>query len=680
MADSISNHTDFQDAKPARAEVCATLLEMARPELYERNPFRMLGLSVLASPRDVAKRVDELKLAEEFGAGAPEWSFGPTQALTVEQIRTAAQELKEPVARFVQEFFWFWPENFPEDSTGDVALAHLERGETVHVVEYWQGAAMQGHLVGLHNMAVFYHRSALELELQAAPPEEELIQIWFKALRFWEKIAGVEAFWTCLRTRVKKLADARLTDEFVTQMRATLPEALAKICAGLAIAHGRQGWANRASLHAALVTHIHGDTTGARRALEEYAAPTARRIEARCVEADKRLASDLAAGLDEAVALLGHCDEDLRLIELLCGRTSDYYVEVSHGLVDTALDSVVRYQRETQDDFGCLPVLLRLLDMEASPELKARVTQTFDAVYKNSLSGGSRPPIDLRDPEVEGSLKNARAFQLIVDEILPGLERLGLGEVSKQAYAARAALLLKDLAVEAGLERDDMELALRAFAAALSLPVNDELRESIESDQEHVQRDYAERKEKELQVESEGSRLIVNRHGICLNDRWVTPSDIAGLRHGALNAAESGEASYVIAWRSSAGEAFELNRTNLLPDSSYVEEHYTRIVDSIYFFIVPGLIERLAGEIRAGQEAFLGMTRLRPDGVMLPGLTSHFWQKEEPVSYARLETSIDGGRLIVSSQDNPRQAEAFDVASVWNAAVFSYVVEALVRE
>jgi hypothetical protein len=478
---------------------------------------------------------------------------------------------------------------------------------------------------------------------------------------------------------VKKLADARLTYEFVDQMRATLPEALAKICAGLALGHGRQGWSNRASLHAALVTHIHGDTTGARRALEEHATPTARRIEARSGETDKRIAHEPAAGLAEAVALLRHCDEDLRLIELLCGRTADYYVEVSHGLVDTALDCVVGYQRETHDNFGCLSVLLRLLDMEASPELKGRVTQTFGAVYENALSG-TRPPFHAYDSGSAAAADGARAFQLILDEILPGLERLGLGDASKQAYAARAALLLKDLAIEAGLEREDLELAMRAFEAALSLPVGDKLRESIESDRAHLQRDYAERKEKELQVESEGSRLIVNRYGICLNDRWIAPKEFSGLRHGVLLAPESGEASYVIAWRSAVGEEFELNKTNLLPASSYVEEHYRRMLASIYFFIVPSLVERLVVEIRVGQEVLLGTTRLRPAGVMLPGLSARFWRKDEPISYARLETSVEGGRLIVSSKDNPRQAEAYDVASVWNAAVFGYVVEALARE
>jgi len=676
LAEDRSNLSDPPAATSAPATTCAVLLEMAKPDLYASNPFRVLGLPVLAGARELAKRVDELKLAAEFGAGAPEWSFAPAQALTKDQIRASAQELKEPALRLVQEFFWFWPENFPDDDTGDAATGHLERGETEAAVEFWQGAAMQGNLAALHNLAVYYHWQALDLELQETPSEEALIQIWFKALRFWEKIGGDDAVWLLVRRRVKKMADARVTDEFVTQLRKTLPEALAKVCAVLALDHGVHGRTNRASLHAALVTHIHGDTAGARRALEEYAAPIARRIEACSDEAEKRIAAGPAARLTEAAALLRQCDQDLRLIELLCGRTADYYVEISHELVDVALDGVVGYQRETRDDFGCLPLLLRLLDMEASPELKGRVTQTFDAVYQNALSGGSRPPIELPASETG----HARAFQLIVDEILPGLERLGLNGPSKQQYTARAALLLKRLAVEAGQERDDQDLALRAFDAALSLPLSDELRESLESDRAHLHRDYETRKEKELQVEGQGARLIVNQRGVCLNDRWVAPQEFAGLRHGVLIAPESGEASYVIAWRTTAGEEFELNGTNLLPSSSYVEDHYKRILDSVYYFVVPSLIDRLADDVRAGREVFLGTTRLGADGVVLPGLHARFWRKDVPVSYARLETSIEGGRLIVSSKDSPRQAEAYDVASVWNAAVFGHVVEALTRE
>ena len=90
--------------------LCATLLEIATPELYRENPFRKTGLSVLAGAREVARRIDKLKLSAELGTGMDHWSFAPEKSLTVDQIREVAQVLKEPAARLVHELFWFWPE------------------------------------------------------------------------------------------------------------------------------------------------------------------------------------------------------------------------------------------------------------------------------------------------------------------------------------------------------------------------------------------------------------------------------------------------------------------------------------------------------------------------------------------------------------------------------------------
>lgn len=658
-------------------------------DFYRENPFRQLGLNVLASTRDVAKRIDELKLAAEFGIAQPDWSFGPEQALTGERIRRSAQSLKEPAVRLVWELFWFWPENYPEDDVEDPALAHLARGETAQAVEIWQSEAMHGHVAALHNLAVCYHVEALDLERQEEPPNDELVGLWFKALRYWEKVSGDEGFWVRLRSRVKRLGDARVTEDYVASLRRTLPGALARICASLALDHAQKGRAHRASLHAALVTHIHGDAAGARRALEEHCAPIARRIDVRVAEAKARLAqSGVSPALDEAWALLRNSSEDLRLIELLCGRTADYFVEVSHGLVGVALDAVVAYQRETKDDFRCLPALVHLQGMEALPELRDRVHQTFQTVYDNALVRETRPPFEPAGDADGGAgsgepaaSDDRRAFQLISEHLVPCAEVAELGATANQAYAARVARMLADLAFEAGMERDDIELAGQAFDAALALPVGEELAASLASERAQLERDFETRKEKELQVEAEGVRLIVNRHGICLNDQWVTPSEVAGLRHGMLAPGEEGgDGTYAIAWRSYAGEEFELNASNLLPPSAYVEEHYMRILDSIYHFVVPGLVDRIAADIREGREVLLGNTPLRLEGMYLAGGTSRFWKKDEPVSYPKLQTEIEGGLLIVSSRDNPRQSETHDVTLVWNAVIFGYVLEALTRD
>ena len=130
--------------------------------------------------------------------------------------------------------------------------------------------------------------------------EQDLAQLWLQAIRSWDRIRSEDAIWIRLRARVTGLADARLPVEFVGQMRATMSDALGKICASLALSHGEQGRGNRGTLHAALVIHIQADDTDARRALETRAAPIARRIDARVTEAEEPRGAGGANGLAEA--------------------------------------------------------------------------------------------------------------------------------------------------------------------------------------------------------------------------------------------------------------------------------------------------------------------------------------------------------------------------------------------
>ena len=206
------------DVLRLRASSCAVLLDIATPQLYRENPFRKVGLPVLAGPRDVAKRIDQLKLSAELDTGALAWSFAPEIPLTVDQIREVAQALKEPAGRLVHELFWFWPEHYPDDTSTDAAINHLAQGETALAVECWEAAAISGQPAAVHNLAVHYHQQVLELESRTSADEQELIQLWFKALRYWDRIAGSEGVWTRLQARVDRMADARLTGELVKRL------------------------------------------------------------------------------------------------------------------------------------------------------------------------------------------------------------------------------------------------------------------------------------------------------------------------------------------------------------------------------------------------------------------------------------------------------------------------------
>jgi hypothetical protein len=666
------------DALRLRASSCDVLLDIATPQLYRDNPFRKIGLPVLAGPRDVAKRIDELKLSAELETGEHSWSFAPETPLTVDQIREVAQRLKDPAGRLVNELFWFWPEHYPDDTPADPAIDHLAGGETALAIKRWEDAALSNQPAAVHNLAVLYHQQALELESQAEPNIQELTELWFKALRYWDLISGGEAVWTLLRARVSRMADARLTNELIKQIHGDLSHALAKICAALALNHGEQGRADRAALHAALVIHINGNNLSSQRVLETCATPIARRIDDRVREATNRVKPQAASGLTEAISLIRNNDEDLRLIEVLCGRTAEFSREVSQGVADAVLGCVVAYQRQTADDSGCLPALLYLLGMETTPELKRRLTDTFDVIYRNALSG-EHHTVEEGRPAPDKPSYFERSYRLLTAKVIPGIRKIGLGRVARQECDARIARMLQQLAIKACNEASNIALATTAFDTALRLPCTPEVHADLEKARGQLLQGSNAREETGLQLEVGGNRLVINSRGVCLNGTWTTPAEIAGLRHGLETRAEreATVTTYVLAWRKISGEIFVLNSTNLFPPGGAAAQNFVRVLEGFNSFMVPGLVNRLVQAIEAGEEVFLGETPLKPEGMML-GSPADAWRRDELVLYTVLETKIEGGQLTLSSKNNPWRWETHDITQTWNAAVITPLIKALV--
>lgn len=660
------------------------MLEASTPRLYEDNPFRKTGLSVVAGAREVAKRLDQLKLAAELDTATERWAFAPDKPLNADQLREVAQVLQDPTVRLVDELFWFWPEKYPEETPDDPAIVALGRGEIARAVEIWEDLAYENQPVALHNLSVYYHLRALEIEREAAPDEQDLAQLWLQAIRFWDRIRCDDAIWTRLRTRVTGLADARLPVEVVGQLRATVSDALAKICATLALSHGEQGRANRGALHAALVIHIHGDNSGAMQALETRATPIARRIDARVSETKNRAPDGAVNGLAEAITLIRTNDEDLRLIEILCGRAAEYYREISHSVADTTLNCLVAYQRKTGDDRGCLPVLTYLQGMEATPEFKLRLAETYRIVHANALSGEHHDVPEKRVGPSEEEPKMSdfdKEYRLIVNEVIPGLARLELGEAGREVYSGRVGGMLRNIAVAAYHESDNLNLAMNAFAAAFSLPCGKEARADLERERAQMQREIETRKEKELRMETETGTLLINRQGVSLDGRWTAAADLVGLRHGVRSriVGETTVASYVIAWRTSAGQEFELNDRKLLAPSERTGQDYARILDTFYYFFVPGMIDRLVAAIRRGDEVLLGETPIKRHGMLLAS-AARYGARDELVSYTALETTIESGQLMLASKLNPWLSDAYVIADTWNAVIFRQIIEAVLRE
>lgn len=220
-------------------DVCKALT----PDLYRTNLFRILGLPVSAASRDVqrreARRALEAKLGlptSKEGGGILALSPSPTQ----DEVRAALARLHTPLERFLAEFFWFWP----LDDGPDPALQAIEEGRLSDAAALWsrETAPPDRHAVAQHNLAVFFHLSALDREhalaegIADADPPADLDGLWQRALAHWAVTHADPEYWEIVSRRAVALNDAKVSPRLVSELRESLPTGLLHIQARLAFA------------------------------------------------------------------------------------------------------------------------------------------------------------------------------------------------------------------------------------------------------------------------------------------------------------------------------------------------------------------------------------------------------------------------------------------------------------
>ncbi len=225
------------------------LLEAARPDLYRVNAFRIAGLPVDATARDISRQAEKLKVMEKLGGTRQ--ANGPLPldpAPDSDAMREAMQRLHDPERRLVDEFFWFWPHQLGQ-SKSDEALAALGRGDVKGAAEIWakQENYHSDSNISMHNLAVLSHTAALDLEHVALTKpllddqKKQRDSYWLQAFRRWKILLQYEGFWSRLTARIRELDDPRLTTGTARRMRVSLPLALLSINAQLAVRAAERG-------------------------------------------------------------------------------------------------------------------------------------------------------------------------------------------------------------------------------------------------------------------------------------------------------------------------------------------------------------------------------------------------------------------------------------------------------
>ena len=387
---------------------CKPLLDVATKNLFRKNAFRITGLQVDATLRDIAKHAEELKVLAELGHNPqPTASFSLHPTPAVEDIRDAIQRLKDPEKRLIDEFFWFWPQNFGE-SHSDPTIQALQKGDLATAIDICMSKRKDSTegVVATHNLALVVHLKALDWENYWLRHEVDPVrrakvtEYWKAAFYRWDQILTNEQLWENMFTRVRQLNEPNLTTSFVRRMRATVPAALVKINAELALAFAELNKLDVARLHIVLMHGTRENIAHVEEMSERVLTPARKRLREQVRSAKERADKDTSDGISVGRSLLEHARDTLALFDL--------FVSTNRHLRDDAFDEVaetcnrlqVIYHKATNDNEACLEFLRMVLPFAASIDLRQQIeknietlAQNIAAVRKDKVLYGSLRPI-----------------------------------------------------------------------------------------------------------------------------------------------------------------------------------------------------------------------------------------------------------------------------------------------
>lgn len=668
----------------------STVLAVCTPYLYRNNSFRITGLAVDASTRDVKRRLEELKASEKLGGGDEEHkhAFGLKPPPSGDSIREAAQRLQDPERRFVEEFFWFWPMSWGKSST-DVALTALKAGDKNAAAGLWSRDAA-GSLVAKHNLAVLYQLIALDSELVAkrrdlSPVELSAIKkYWLNCFKWWDEILDNDDFWAMVRDRIRAIDDPRLTTGYGRRMRAVLPEAFDKINASLAIEFAESGKRALAELHIEYMKASNPGKDDVEKSLALVSSPLVTRLRHAVENAIKQAEASPRDGLTQAASLEEQAKGPLDVLQLFLGSSHPELSHVRDLVAEGLLECLFPYYKHSTDWDAGVPMVQRALAMADSDEAKVRLKKNLKAVQDNAARQRHVKPIEAKIAsldKLDGPAKKVQAFQ---KDIVPAVGRAksALGEDSGVYHECcdAVAALLRGLSVDTFNKEDNLEEAVRLNELAIEYAVDADLLGKLFEDQETLQDLEGKANEGNLHLKIRNDEIRIDRKEVRYNAQTFAVSRIRAVKFGIFAQYTNGvktSSSYLIDL-SDGNQVINIECNRLLRNEQQAEADFRSIIDSLIHHVAGPLVGKLSSEIRAGKELAMGDIKVIKSGVIIP-TGSLWWKKDEAVPWKDLEFNTANGQVTVWSGKNRSVSATLSLRDTWNAVFFEYIAKAVIR-
>lgn len=485
---------------------CQPLLAASHLNLYRENTFRITGLPVDATEREMRRQASALKHLEEFGAAedAVTHAYALRPSPTADQIRAAMQRLKDPELRLIDEFFWFWPKEFGKGSE-DPALQALQRGDASAAYEMWKsdlGESDHG-AVAAHNLAVAHHLQALDmtlsdLETRVDESQERLIRgHWKDAFIYWERIAVDDRIWSALKRRINGLGEARLTTGFARRMENTLPVALDKINAEAAVRLSEAGRMDAARWHVDFMRDTHAGFDDVDKTAALVLAPARKRVEQLVKLARETTTANPRQGLDVSANVVRQCEPLHKLFGLFFEDESHHRAELFDEVASAINTCLVAYNKRTNDFKSSNPVMRQALGFATSIHLRELLQKNL-SIGEGNVNSSVLEPVYRELKQIQDSKsKAALRFAKIKTVILPALadlsEKEGANSAVLHELCESCSIVVRGIAVDAHNNDEDQETAWKAIQIAEKLARSPDQQHRVQEDRKAIEPSLAEK-------------------------------------------------------------------------------------------------------------------------------------------------------------------------------------------
>ena len=498
-----------QSTRHHGAADCKPLIAAATRNLFRKNVFRITGLSIDATISEATRHADKLKMMVELNQhqNTHRSAFPLDPPPSIDDIREALQKFKDPENRLIDEFFWFWPEEFG-DGKSDPAIQALAKGDSNAAFAIWEkkANASSNGIVAKHNLAIGFHLLSIEmaeLTIGRVSTEEYLdktTEYLKSSVRKWGRIVEEETLWEKVADRIRQLNEPSLSTGFARRMRGSLSEALGKIDADLILAWIESGKSKQAKELVQYIREKSQRALGFNRASERVLLPLKNRLKERIRQALEQAEKSPAGAKDAALDLIKQSRQTLDIFDVFFDKQNDYRNDVFDEFVSACNRIQIIYHRETTNDAGCLEILKVILPLVTSAELKQIIEKDIN---ETCVRLGHKELESIYDllKLIQTSLENpAKRLSWFKRDAVDAVNKAAgvsgysesLGFIATvtepvKALLDGAALVLRGISLDAWNKHNDRQTAVEANRMAILYAVNPEIKSRLKEDQTTLQ-------------------------------------------------------------------------------------------------------------------------------------------------------------------------------------------------